>query len=106
MLGNKRAFSLSLPASPGNSDVLLHAHKWFGVYHYGHKYLEAQVLRAPDRLGKVLGGRYQTGFTLGLTSARRVYSLGDDTLTEEFFVPDGIDGFACRFDGSIPVSVE
>src|SRR5437764_37433 len=106
LLGNKRAFSLTLPAGSGNSDVLLHPHKWFGAYHYGRKFLEGQVLRTLGRQSRILGERSQTGFTLGLTSARREYAIEGETLSEEFFVADGVKGFVCRLDGTVPVMVE
>lgn len=106
LLGNKRAFSLTLPAASGNSDVLLHAHKWFGAYHYGQKFLEAQVLRTYGGENRILGERSQTGFSLGLTTARREYEIDGQPLSEEFFVADGVKGFMCRLDGAVAVTVE
>src|SRR5947209_5994002 len=97
LLGNKRAFSLSLPAAAGNSDVLLHPHKWFGAYLYGRKFLEGQVVRVQGHDERALSGRLQTGFTMGLTTARREYEFEGLPCSEEFFVPDGVQGFTCTF---------
>src|SRR5947209_3929633 len=95
LLGNKRAFCLSLPAASGPSDALLHSHKWFGAYLYGRKFLEGQVVRVRTVREHLLSQRHQTGFTMGLASARREYLVDGQVCTEEFFVPDGIQGIAC-----------
>jgi len=106
LLGNKRAFSLSLPASCGTSSSVLHPHKWFGAYLYGRKFLEGQVVRAHGERDTILSYRRQTGLTLGLTGARREYEVQGRACTEEFFVPDGIQGFACTLNGDLDFSVE
>ncbi|MDQ2741363.1 MAG: hypothetical protein M3Z66_03570 [Chloroflexota bacterium] len=106
LLGNKRAFSLSLPASCGASSSALHPHKWFGAYLYGRKFLEGQVVRAHAERDFMLSYRRQTGLTLGLTGARREYEVEGRACTEEFFVPDGIQGFACTLNGDLDFSVE
>lgn len=106
LLGNKRAFSLSLPVASGHTDTLLHPHKWFGAYLYGRKFLEGQVLRIEGQRSYLLSSRNQVGFTMGLTSARRDYAVDDCTYSEQFFVPDGIQGIACRLEGDLDVAVE
>jgi hypothetical protein len=106
LLGNKRAFSLSLPAASGPSDALLHDHKWYGAYLYGRKFLEGQVVRALIAREHRLSYREQIGFTMGLTSARRDYAVEDRPLSEEFFVPDGVQGFACTLTGDVEFVVE
>jgi len=106
LLGNKRAFSLSLPASCGTSSSVLHPHKWFGAYLYGRKFLEGQVVRAHGERDTILSYRRQTGLTLGLIGARREYEVQGRACTEEFFVPDGIQGFACTLNGDLDFSVE
>jgi glycogen debranching enzyme len=105
LLGNKRAFSVCLPAVAGSTDATLHPHKWFGAYLYGRKFLEGQVVRLPDQQHP-LGMREQTGFVMGLTRACREYEVGDKHLTEEYFVPDGVNGFACTFSGDIEIAIE
>lgn len=99
LLGNKRAFSLSLPAASGSSSSLLHPHKWFGAYLYGRKFLEGQIVRLADRPRETLCCRQQTGLTVGLTAARRHYEIDGASFEETFFVPDGVQGFACTLSG-------
>jgi hypothetical protein len=112
ILGNKRAFSLSLPAASGPSPTLLHAHKWSGAYQYGRKFLEGQAVRVrldgadPHEKARHLGARYQTGFDMTLTTARRNYEISGVAVSEEFFVPDAIDGFACTISGAAQFEVE
>lgn len=106
LLGNKRAFSLSLPAASGTSDALLHPHKWFGAYLYGRKFLEAQVVRAFGQNEHFLSYRQQSGLVLGLTGARRDYQVEGRPCSEEFFVPDGVQGFACTLTGDVEFGVE
>jgi len=106
LLGNKRAFSLSLPAACGSSDALLHPHKWFGAYLYGRKFLEAQVVRAGAQRQHLLNQKAQTGFTMGLSSARRTYQIESRVCSEEFFVPDGVQALACTLDGDVDFVVE
>jgi glycogen debranching enzyme len=103
LLGNKSAFSLSLPAACGNSDPLLHSHKWFGAYLYGRKFLEGQFVRAS---GRPLSRRNQTGFSMGLVTARREYEVDGIACAEEYFVPDGVQGFACTIWGEHAFTVE
>lgn len=106
LLGNKRAFSLSLPAASGLTDTQLHPHKWFGAYLYGRKFFEAQVTRARVQREHPLNHRVQTGFTMGLASARRDYQVEGRPCSEEFFVPDGIQGFACTLVGDVDFAIE
>jgi Amylo-alpha-1,6-glucosidase len=106
LLGNKRAFSLALPASAGRSPALLHPHKWFGAYGYGRKYLEGQIVRAVTERQQVLSSRNQTGLSVGLTSARREYDVDGRVCSETYFVPDGIQGFACKIDGDATFLIE
>lgn len=106
LLGNKRAFSLSLPAASGPSDTLLHPHKWFGAYLYGRKFLEGQVVKATGHREHVLGLHQQTGFTMMLTGARRDYQIEGRLCSEQFFVPDGVQGFACTLLGDVDFAVE
>jgi len=106
LLGNKRAFSLSLPAASGPSDTLLHPHKWFGAYLYGRKFLEGQLVRATGQREHVLGQPQQIGFSMGLTYARRDYQVEGRACSEQFFVPDGVRGFACLLAGDLEFSVE
>jgi hypothetical protein len=106
LLGNKRAFSLSLPVGGGVSDTLLHPHKWFGAYLYGRKFFESQLLRAHGSGEHLLNAGQQTGFTMTLTSARREYQIEGRQCSEEYFVPDGVQGFACTLTGNLEFSVE
>jgi glycogen debranching enzyme len=106
LLGNKRAFSLSLPVAGGLSDTLLHPHKWFGAYLYGRKFYEGQLLRAHGSGEHLLNAVQQTGFTMTLTSARREYLIEGRQCSEEYFVPDGVQGFACTLTGNLEFSVE
>jgi glycogen debranching enzyme len=106
LLGNKRAFSLSLPASNGTSDALLHGHKWSGAYLYGRKFFEAQLVRAYGQREHILSRRYQTRLTAGLTAVRRDYSVEGEPCSEEYFVPDGVQGFACTVSGNLDFVVE
>ncbi|MBV9280404.1 MAG: hypothetical protein JOZ41_10020, partial [Chloroflexi bacterium] len=106
LLGNKRAFSLSLPAVAGLSDTLLHPHKWFGAYLYGRKFLEGQLVHAQGEQRHLLGPGRQTGFTQTLTSARRDYEVEGRACSEIFFVPDGVQGMACTLTGDLDFSVE
>lgn len=106
LLGNKRAFSLTLPASTGTSDGLLHGHKWFGAYLYGRKFFEGQLVRAMGQRSHVLSRRYQTGLTAGLTSVRREYEVEGEACTEEYFVPDGLQAMAVTLAGNLDFVVE
>ncbi len=106
LLGNKRAFSLSLPAASGTSDTLFHGQKWFGAYLYGRKFLEAQLVRAYGQKAHILSRRYQTRLVAGLTTVRREYTVEGETCSEEYFVPDGIQGFACTLSGKLDFVVE
>lgn len=106
LLGNKRAFSLSLPAASGPSDGLLHPHKWFGAYLYGRKFLEGQITHAYGQREYLLSARQQTAFSMGLTSARREYQVEGRICSEEFFVPDGVQGFACTLSGDVEFTVQ
>ncbi|HEX6508010.1 MAG TPA: amylo-alpha-1,6-glucosidase, partial [Chloroflexota bacterium] len=106
LLGNKRAFSLALPAASGTSDALFHPHKWFGAYLYGRKFFEAQLVRAYGQQEHILSRRYQTRLTAGLTFARRDYEVEGESCSEEFFVPDGVQGFACTLTGNLDFVVE
>jgi glycogen debranching enzyme len=112
VLGNKRAFSLSLPVVSGPSATLLHSHKWFGAYHYGRKFLEGQPVRVrlaepgTDKKAHHLGARHEVGFGMSLTSARRDYEIAGVPVGEELFVPDAIDGFACILTGAVRFEVE
>ncbi|HZU13639.1 MAG TPA: amylo-alpha-1,6-glucosidase [Chloroflexota bacterium] len=96
LLGNKRAFSLCLPAASGNREARLHPHKWFGAYLYGRKFMEAQLLRGHGRL---LSRRCQVALHVGLNAVRRDYEIDGEQFTEEFFVPDGIQGIASTVTG-------
>jgi len=100
-LGNKRAFSLTLPAAPGLTDGLLHPHKWFGAYLYARKFFEGQLVRASGQRTHLLNHRVQTGFTMDLTSARREYQIEGRACSEEFFVPDGVQGFVSTLVGDV-----
>ncbi len=104
LLGNKQAFSLALPAAAGPTPTLLHAHKWYGAFHYGRKYLEGQAVRLAD--GRMLSGRLQVGLTAGLTSVRREYEVDGTRCDESYFVPDGVLGIACTFEGEIGLIIE
>lgn len=106
ILGNKRAFSLCLPAAAGSSDLQLHPHKWFGAYLYGRKFLEAQLVRAYGSREHILSIRNQSRFTMGLTSATREYEVEGRSCIEEFFVPDGVQGFTCTISGEMEFAVE
>lgn len=106
LLGNKRAFSLCLPAAPRSSVTLLHPHKWFGAFLYGRKFLEGHVVRAIATHEHLLGSRQQTGFVGGVTQARREYLVEDLPCSEEYFVPDGVQGFACTLVGDLRFAVE
>ena len=106
LLGNKRAFSLSLPAASGTSDTLLHAQKWSGAYLYGRKFFEAQIVRACGQKEHVLSRRYQTGLTAGLTTVRRDYTVEGEPCNETYFVPDGVQGFACTITGNLDFVIE
>ncbi|HEX8918481.1 MAG TPA: amylo-alpha-1,6-glucosidase [Chloroflexota bacterium] len=106
LLGNKRAFSLCLPAAAGIGDAQLHPHKWFGAFLYGQKVFEAQYAHARVERNHVLNGTVQTGFTMGLTMARREYAIDGRVCTEEYFVPDGVPGFSCTFSGDATFSIE
>ncbi len=106
LLGNKRAFSLSLPAAAGSTSTLLHAHKWFGAYLYGRKFLEGQMVWGRGHHTHPLSGRRQTGFTMGLTTATRDYLIEGCPCSEEFFLPDGIQGFAATYTGDVEFVVE
>lgn len=106
LLGNKRAFSLSLPAASGTSDALLHSHKWHGAYLYGRKFFEGQLLRALGQRSQLLSCKNQTDFTAGLTSVRRDFLVEGEHCSEEFFVPDGVQGFVCSVAGNLDFVVE
>lgn len=106
LLGNKRALSLSLPAASGSSSTLLHAHKWFGAYLYGRKFLEGQMVWARADHTHPLSGRQQTGFTMGLAAATREYLVEGRPCREEFFLPDGIEGLAATYTGDVEFVVE
>lgn len=106
LLGNKRALALTLPVAAGPSGVYAHAHKWFGAYLYGHKFLEGQVVRADVEGSHLLNSTTQVGFTMGLTTATRHHRLGEVECAEEYFVPDGIPGLACTLSGDLPFVVE
>ena len=105
LLGNKRAFSLCLPAVAGSSDATLHPHKWFGAYLYGRKFLEGHLVRLADQ-ELPLGLRAQSGFLMGLTRARREYEFDEKPITEEYFVADGVNGFTCALAGDVELVVE
>lgn len=105
LLGNKRAFSLSLPATTGTSSSVLHPHKWFGAYLYGRKFLEGQVVRLAER-GELLSHRQQIGFVMGLTTARREFVVDGRPCSETFFVPDGLQAFAATLEGDHAFAVE
>jgi hypothetical protein len=111
ILGNKRALALSLPAASGPSPTLLHPHKWFGAYHYGQKFLEGQAvcvrIAESGRSRRYhLGSRFQTAAEMTLTSARRQYEVAGVSVSEEFFVPDALDGFACTLSGAASFEIE
>lgn len=106
LLGNKRAFSLSLPAASGASDAMLHPHKWCGAYLYGRKYLEGQVVRAHGETTHLLNGAVQRGFIMALTHATRHYRIEGQECSEEYFVPDAIQGVACTVSGPFRFTVE
>jgi glycogen debranching enzyme len=106
LLGNKQAFSLCLPATSGVTDAFLHPHKWFGAYLYGRKFLEGQVVRASRIHEHVLASGSQIGFRLGLSTATRTHSVEGARLTEEFFVPDGVQGIVCTLAGDADFIVE
>src|SRR3954447_11133108 len=106
LLGNKRAFSLCLPASPGHSDLSMHPHKWFGAHLYGRKLLEGQAVWAIGERPRFLGRRTQTSFSMGMTYALREHEVDGITVGEEYFVPDGLRGLACTLTGDIELVVE
>lgn len=99
LLGNKRAFSLSLPATTGTSPSTIHPHKWFGAYLYGRKFLEGHVVRLREHRSALLSSRYQTGLDVGLTVACREYDVDGRQYKETYFVPDSVQGIACLFVG-------
>ncbi|MGH2442531.1 MAG: amylo-alpha-1,6-glucosidase [Chloroflexota bacterium] len=105
LLGNKRAFSLSLPAVSGPSPSTLHPHKWYGAYSYGRKFLEGQVIRVAGQR-RILSARQQTALSVGLTTARRDYELDGSEYHEEYFVPDGLQAFACDLRGDAGLVIE
>src|SRR5579875_3285930 len=106
ILGNKRAFSLSLPAASGPSETFLHPHKWFGAYLYGRKFLEGQAITAITEWRHLLGAHNQTGLRVGLTGARREYLVDERPISEELFVPDGVQGFTCTLTGDVEFAVD
>ncbi|GAC1326401.1 MAG: hypothetical protein NVS2B16_06930 [Chloroflexota bacterium] len=106
LLGNKRAFSLSLPAASGLTDTQMHPHKWFGAYLYARKFFEGQLVRASGQRTHLLNHRVQTGFTMDLTSARREYQIEGRACSEEFFVPDGVQGFVSTLVGDVDFAIE
>lgn len=105
LLGNKRAFALSLPAAPGPTATQMHPHKWFGAYLYGRKFLEGQVVRL-GASGQTLSHRQQIALNVGLTSARREYLVDGIPIAETYFVPDSLQAIACELDGDVNLCVE
>jgi hypothetical protein len=105
LLGNKRAFSLTLPAAAGSSPSGRHPHKWFGAYLYGRKFLEGQVVRLPEH-GVLLHGGNQIGLTVSLTDAGRQFEVGGTRYGERYFVADGIQGFVSELFGDGWIEVE
>jgi len=106
ILGNKRAFSLCLPAANGITPALAHTHKWFGAYLADQKVLEGQATYVRSRRNRYLSRRRQTGFTMGLTAARRDYEIDGQACSEEFFVPDGLHAVACTLTGPFSFAVD
>jgi len=106
LLGNKRAFSLSLPAALGRSNTESHPHKWFGAYLYGRKFLEGQSVRFRTDHEYALNLRYQTAFGMSATGARRQYDCDGTICSEEYFVPDGLQAIACTLTGDGQFKVE
>lgn len=127
LLGNKRGLMLSLPAANGRRPARSHPTKWFGAFRLGTKFLDGHTVsatpgttrvagranqaisdparvhghaRAPQaRVRHYLGEASQTSFTLRLADAVRSFDVDGTPVTERFFVPDGIDAFACRLEG-------
>jgi glycogen debranching enzyme len=97
---------LALPAAVGATSSSLHPHKWFGASMYGRKYFEGQFVRARGVRSHSLSAAVQTGLTISLTNATRHYEVEGIKCNEQFFVPDGIDGFVCRLDGDLDFIVE
>jgi len=105
LLGNRRAFSLALPAAAGASPSGRHAHKWFGACLYGRKFLEGQVVRLLER-GCLLHAGNQIGLTVSLTDAVREHEIAGCAYTERYFVADGIQGFVSELEGEGWIEVE
>lgn len=103
LLGNKRAFSLSLPVAGASSPVLQHPHKWFGAVDYARKYFESQIVRVD---GSPLSVRNQVGFVQTPVHATREYDVEGRCYLERYFVPDGITAFSAEIMGEGEVSVE
>lgn len=103
LLGNKRAFSLSLPVAGTSSPISQHPHKWYGAVEYARKYLDGQVVRVD---GEVLSARNETGFVQTPVEAVREYEIGGVPISERYFVPDGLAGFITTIVGGDAISVE
>lgn len=103
LLGNKRAFSLSLPVAGASSPVSQHPHKWFGAFEYARKFLESQIVRVN---GTSLSAENQSGFVQTPVDAVREYDVGGSVVTERFFVPDGLSGFTSDITGDGDIWVE
>jgi hypothetical protein len=103
LLGNKRAFSLSLPIAGTSSPVSQHPHKWFGAVEYARKFFESQIVRVD---GEPLSARNLTGFVQTPVHAVREYEVGGKPVSERFFVADGLTGFSAEIIGDGDIYVE
>jgi glycogen debranching enzyme len=106
LLGNGHALSLCLPAATGDRPESPHCHKWYGAYLHGWKFIEGQLVRASVESDMPLDASTQTGFTMGVVTARRDYRANERPCSEEYFVARGIDGVACLLTGDVRFSVE
>lgn len=103
LLGNKRAFSLSLPVAGGSSPISQHPHKWFGAFEYARKFLESQIVRVE---GVPLSVQNETAFVQTPVDAVREYEVEGKSYSERFFVADGLSGFVTDVLGEGDVSLE
>ena len=63
-------------------------------------------MRACGQRSHVLSRRYQSGLVAGLTSVRRDFVVEGESCSEEYFVPDGVQGFTCTVSGNLEFVVE
>ncbi len=103
LLGNKRAFSLSLPVAGASSPISQHPHKWFGAFEYAQKVFESQIVRVD---ATPLSSQNETGFVQTPVDAVREYEVQGKPYSERFFVADGLSGFVTEITGEGDISVE